>query len=176
MCSSQFFHILYAKRAMHAIFFCFQPNDHNKCENIHKRIAWFVCVFFSDNSWHIYVNIPDRTAWMHAIENHFQLRYFLCTHLIFTFWPLFTACISFFHENYNCLLWTFGFHRKIVQNRLFWWYVTRAIFWKNISPSNYFMIFESNRSAQRFSLKTVQLYDNENSTYIRLQLKNYESH
>lgn len=94
-----------------------------------------VCVcFFADNSWHIYVNIPDRTAWMHAIENHFQLRYFLCTHLIFTFWPLFTACISFFHENYNCLLWTFGFHRKIVQNRLFWWYVTRVIFWNIFRP------------------------------------------
>lgn len=109
-----------------------------------------VCVFFADNSWHIYVNIPDRTAWMHAIENHFQLRYFLCTHLIFTFWPLFTACISFFHENYNCLLLTFGFHRKIVQNRLFWWYVTRAIFWntfrpKSISPT----VFNENCSTLR---------------------------
>lgn len=123
---------------MHAIFFCFQPNDHNKCENINKRIAWFVCVcvffckcrqllaYLCKHTWSDCMNacnrksLPITLLLVHA-SNFYILTAFYRFHFLF-------------HENYNCLLWTFGFHRKIVQNRLFWWYVTRVIFWNIFRP------------------------------------------
>lgn len=64
-------------------FICFEANDQNKCKREQQENC-MVCFSKADNSWHIYVwiRVYDWAAWMHAIENHFQLRYYLSTHQI----------------------------------------------------------------------------------------------
>lgn len=66
MCSSQFFHILYAKRAMHAIFFVFSQMITTNAKILIKELhGSCVCVFFCKCRQllaYLCKHTPDRTA------------------------------------------------------------------------------------------------------------------